>query len=182
MIVDLSEIVPGFVCLSRTIYQQKMVMAQEEMHAGSSKKYLLLRVYRYRSRIPAWYCRTISPARCSWSLALLERSTGQHADGRFLTMAWGSGSQPLLCPPNASLLIIRFGWIFGFLKEEAVNLWTFKLQAWQILSWNHCRHRSSPPKWNPIKKALFEPPAWGFSNQSRDDLHDIITEENRRLF
>lgn len=42
MVVDLSEIVPGFVCLSRTIYQQKLAMAQEEMHAGSSKIYLLL--------------------------------------------------------------------------------------------------------------------------------------------
>lgn len=59
MVVDLSEIVPGFVCLSRTIYQQKMAMAQEEMHAGSSKKYLLLEStdtdLEYQLNIAGWF-------------------------------------------------------------------------------------------------------------------------------
>lgn len=42
MIVDLCEIVSGFVCLTGKIYQQNTAMPQEDMHVGSGKKCLLL--------------------------------------------------------------------------------------------------------------------------------------------
>lgn len=129
-------------------------------------------------------------ALCSWSMACWNMALGnvQNCLTRLLTAAHGSHVLSLSC----ALYVPHFTfglnfWVFFWRRKLCLRAVKNLIMAnsqlkTQIIFLRCIILCSSPPKWNAIKKALFEPPAWDFSNQNTHDLYNIITEENRRLF